>query len=960
MWALIFAGAGAAAGWWGWARVTYRAEGAVRLGIQQGAGVDVVGAGEDSGGALRLDEVIERELETLRGLAGEVSGEIPGEIPGAGVGEPDGLAPAASGEARDQLVIEARRAADAATRLVVTATATDPATAGAALRSVLAAYRATTALTGDAARTAAWRSAYSELNAARAEAAAARSRVAEARRAMSDTDAADAADDPSSAAGEYSGGGGASGGGGELEVAWAQANWTLNEARQAAEAVGRRVEALREMPAATVGELAAVDADAAAWRAAQREMDQRLAEAVWPPNPAAAARLTERTRLEARLRERAADTRILPIGDGELTFRAARLSEAEARLAGLRDETRRAEQAVARLSPRIAAWRKLAADAEAAEARLAAKEAALAQLDPGSGVRLVAAEVVGGGSVSPGDGLMNRNGSAGPADASTAFGDGASQGVYVWRDGRPAAAGLGAAIGCLAGAGLCGLVFLLDPRVRRSRDGGLVGSGVPVLGAVPTVGGTSTPPSAAGDGRVGTSPEIESIQSVRAVLEGRMRESEGDELSGAGGVPGAGGAFAVVGVGSGSGATSVAVGLAASMALSGSRVLLIDLAWLQKPAGASGDDQQATRAGLGVDGVIEELGYLDDEDRELITLGGGGDATEDALAGDGDPGDPGVGFGAMLNGASLRRSVVQTRLPGLAVLSAMGRGEALRRQWAGRVSSRWLSKLMQVSRRGGYAATIIDAGAATGSVEGMLGCAAADGTVVVVSQPETQADYDRAVTRLRLVGATILGTVLNRSDAKRLGRARKSSLKSSTAPVHHAGGLGRSSGSGIFAAAIEARSGKSDADSGSGMMNAPLPHIEDPSPPSPEASSEVSEMPIATETDAEPRGGSVFGVESPSIPPGVDPVSEPPAELHPTPARTPPPRPSQPPAATDVAETPAVTDSVEPQQKRPADGPAEPEIHVADDVMDQLVDHAIRAAAKRSRPASPLSKPDDE
>lgn len=945
---LVCAGAGAAAGWWGWGQVTYRAEGAVRLGIEQdtagasGGGGTVGVSGDRDSGVLRLDEVIERELETLRGLAGQdIEYESTGRV---------------ARQTPDGLVIDAYRAPDAATRLVVTATAHDPATAEAALRSVLAAYRATTALTGDAERTASWRSAYQQLNAARAEAAAARSRLADGRRAMSEVGGAtgepsvDRQSAKPQAAAEKDGvvsavtSGGSSGGtsgGGELEVAWAQANWTLNEAQQAAEAVGRRVEALREMAPATVREVVALDPEAAAWRAEQREIDAELADAVWPPNPSAAALLTQRTNLAARLMARAADTRILPIGDGGLVFRAARLSEAEARRDGLREDQRRAEEEVARLAPPIATWRKLIADAEAAEARLAAQESALTQLDPGSGVRLVGAQIVGSDFSFGNESGDGENASSDPAPPPSASGSELPRGVAVWHDGRPEAAGLGAAIGWLAGAGLCGLLFLLDPRVRRTRDGGLVGSAVPVLGAVPTVDDAA---SGAGNRRADTTQEIESIQSVRAVLEGKMREGETEDDPGTG----ASGAFAVVGVGQGSGTTSVAVGLAASMALSGSRVLLIDLAWLQKPAGSSGDDAQATRAGLGIDGVIEELGYLEDEDRELIMLGSGSEYDPEEV--------PAVGFGAMLSGASLRRSVVQTRLPGLAVLSAMGRGEALREQWAGRVSSRWLSKLMQVSRRGGYTATILDAGSATGSVEGMLGCAAADGTVVVVSQPESQADYDQAVTRLRLVGATILGTVLNRSDAPRLGRGKKHAATKS----RRAGGLGTTSGSGIFAAAIEARSGKTAGSTdGSGLIGAPLPRIEDDAtdPLTTSESAARSARTIAEDT----RGDSVFGVESPSIPPGVDPLNEPPADRQPTPVRTPPPNPPPTPAPVhaETPQPPAET-SDEPGDEPTPELPIVPEVQVADDVMDQLVDHAIRAAAKRPRPASPVTPPTDD
>ncbi len=387
----------------------------------------------------------------------------------------------------------------------------------------------------------------------------------------------------------------------------------------------------------------------------------------------------------------------------------------------------------------------------------------------------------------------------------------------------------------------------------------------------------------------------------------------------------------MTGIAASSGATSVAVGLAASMALSGSRVLLIDLAWLQKPAGR-GTDDDATRAGLGIDGVIAELGYLDDEDREAI-----------ALAEEGDEAD--VGFGAILRGVSLRQSVVQTRVAGLSVLSAMGRAQTLRAEWAGRLSSRWLRKLMEVARRGGYTATILDAGSATGSVEGMLGCAAADGTVLVVSGGQTQADYDKAVTRLRLVGATILGTVLNRSDARRLSDKHAAR---SAARLHAAGGT---TGSGIFAAAIEAGTGSGLVNGGSKWATAPLPRVED----------DVWGQPHPTADADELNPASAFNPDA-SLPhdkalpaAGVDPFPEPPATVQPTPPR-------QPPKHTTAAAAAFEDDSRDAAREIDLEadqgsGSPIPEIHVADDVMDLLVDHAIRAA-QRPRPTQPAPPSD--
>lgn len=972
--ALLGAATGAAAGWWGVGQRTYRAQAIVRLGVERaglvmmddhvtgvsdvparpfsdaisgGGGITSDGGGITSGGGgggggigVRLDGVVERELAMLTAMAGQAA------VTNNADENPDGL------------VIEARRAEGSASRLIVTATANNPAAAMSAVQSVVAQYQATTVLHQEAEQAATWRAGQEKLGALRAQVAAARARRAGAQVSL-------AAAGPGGLAASFDGGAEA------LESAWAQANWRLTESARALEVVERRVEMLEALPAARPSEVAASDTEVAAWNARLREIEAAVTDMIWPPSSAVAALLIEGAMLANQRESRVNDTRLVAVGDDGRVVRAVRLSEARAGRDLLVEEVTRARAGVATLKPSLSAWRTLTAEAESARALLAAQDAAMAELDPGPGVRLIAAEIVAANS-----GAVPVLGDANePVEADGGGGGaGAGAGAGVWRDGRPMAAGWGAGAGALLGGVLCGLLFMLDNHVRRGRDGGLVGSAVPVLGAVPTITPGTTPGTQEGvkhsgalGGRASGGGQMDSIQSVRAVLESRMRaageSSRGSadrsgeasdtqaQVSGGGG----GGAFAVVGVESGSGATSVAVGVAASMALSGSRVLLIDLAWLQKPAG-DGDDAQALRAGLGVDGVIQELGYLEDEDREAITLGDEGD-------GDGDA----IGFGAILSGVSLRRSVVQTRVPGLAVLSAMGRGESLRGQWAGRVSSRWLEKLLEVSRAGGYDATILDAGSATGSVEGMLGCGAADGTVVVVSRSQTQAQYDKAVTRLRLVGATILGNVLNRSDGKRRGKAGRSAggyAAGGTGRVGAAGGVGLSSGSGIFAAAIEARAGGSvsgaargigPAGSGSQLGGAtsggssgggsggvaPMPRVES--------------EPIWTTDDAQASEG-LIGT-------GVDPVSEPPTVAGPTPARTPPSAGAGgagggasgsgavPVAEVESEQADASAVGADVESSEPVERSLEPQI--ADDVMDQFVDSAIRAAADRPRRRSP-------
>lgn len=802
---LLGAVLGGALGYWVLGERTYEARGFVQL----GHAAETLPTGPTAGpgliDAVWFDEVVQRELDELRRLGGK-----PGQAQ----------------------AFEVAAGVDAAipTRLSVSVRSNQPVTAEVNLETLLAIYAGGTQLIADAERAAYYQTQRDTLLKLKSHAAQARSLLAAAKtsKITFDTDGPKEID---------------------LDATWSAVNAMLLVAEQDAEATTRRLDELNTMDPPTTTEVAALDPEAAVWLGRQRALDEQLSVTAWPPAPAAAKRLRERAELESKLRERAADTRVLPVGPDSLVFRGVRLSVAQSAADAASQRLAAARSKADQLEPVVTQRRQLEADAQRLTAAAAEAEAQLAALDPGPGLRLV------------GRGFLP---------------DTSEPTASVARDTRRAWATAGALGGAAIGLSATVFFFLTDKRVRRTASGTLVDSSLPLISAVPVVGAAGKK----NDGLMGVSAEVSSIQSVRAVLEGRMARGQVS--------------FGVAGVGPGSGTTSIATGLAVSMAVSGSRVLLIDLAWLQKPAG-TGTDDEATREGLGIDGVIEELGYLEDEDSEILALGG----------------DAEVGFGALLEGASLRRSVVQTRLPGLAILSAMGQAEALRGQWAGRLSSRWLSKLLTVSRSGGYAATILDTGSATGSVEGMLGCAAADGTIVVVSQHQTQAEYDKAVSRLGMIGATPIGTVLNRSGSPRRGETR--------GQLALAQATGGTTGSGIFAAAIEARSGgRSGSNSGgrsadhggggAGMMIAPLPTF-DETPPD-------------------------------TIAPGVDPLDEPPAAAQPTPPRTPP-RAALPTASAEPSEHHEIAEAA-----AGFDDPMAPQIHVIDDVMDQIVDHAIRSARR--------------
>lgn len=732
----------------------------------------------------RLDEVLQRELDLLKQLGGTPA--------------------------------SARRSPDTLTRLEVTARANSAAEAEALVTGVLAAYRAQTQLAPEA-------QAADELDAQAQRLDQRRTDLAQRRR-----DATGGPDTPDADAP------------GDAELLWQAAAAAADTAQRRAAIATQHAQVLLKSDPPQVTELAAVDPQTRELLDRREKLDEQLSNTVLPPSPRTAERMSERNTLDAQLKTRLTDTRLLPgdadpqpVSVGAALARAERL-EAAAAAAAARMDT---------LEPKVSAQRSRAAALDAEAQALRAEAAALsrqrAALGPGGGViRLAPAQA-------PGPDLH----------------------AVVDHDPRPMRAALWGLVGLGTGGLLPLLWFLSDRRVRRTRQGELAGVETPLLGTVPVMDHAGDAHELSEDGVVGGS--VASIDAVRAVLEARV---EGGES-----------VFAVTGVAGGSGTTSVTVGLAVSLALAGQRVVLIDLSWLQNtPDTGTGEaGPRDAQAGRGVDGVIAELGYLDEEDQERLALSqheADADQSDDAE----DPAALG-GFTALLAGAPLAKSVLRTRLPRLSVLSALGRGDALRDAWTGRLSSKWMRRLFEICRGSGRV-LVIDTGTADGGVEGVLACAAADGTLVVVTSRETQTDFVRCAGRLKLVGANVIGTVLNRHGQRRIAPGN---------PDRRRVASGGTRGSGLFAAAIEARRGD-----------------------------DARRPPLPRGADAKPAPSN-----------SVDPIDEPPTEVRPTPERVPP--------------APLTGDRTD------------PEIHVVDDVMDQLVDHAIRSAQSTRRgPATPTAASD--
>ncbi len=324
-----------------------------------------------------------------------------------------------------------------------------------------------------------------------------------------------------------------------------------------------------------------------------------------------------------------------------------------------------------------------------------------------------------------------------------------------YRDDRVAYAALGAGVGL--GLGFVGalLVVLGNDRMRPEDEPVLVAARAPLLGALPDL----LPEHAT---RADADHAAMSMHQMRARLES-LAEAHDQR------------AFAVVSAEGGVGKTSVSVGLAASLATAGHRVLLIDgdLTGRRNPT----DPDAAAHPGL--DQVLQEMGHLPRQTAELFVA----DHTRTGLLG-------------ALRGLPLAHCVVETRIAGLDALPALG----ARPEHASRLSGKSIRRLIAASRSR-YDYVLLDSGRVPGGVETLLLASNADGVLMVIDPSQRQRGFDRAMSQLRLVGAHIIGTVFNRAH----DRAKHQRAAAQDHSPWRPSDLG-SSGSGIFAAAIDTQS----------------------------------------------------------------------------------------------------------------------------------------------------------
>lgn len=313
-------------------------------------------------------------------------------------------------------------------------------------------------------------------------------------------------------------------------------------------------------------------------------------------------------------------------------------------------------------------------------------------------------------------------------------------------------------------------VALVDDRLRRPDREILSGLDAPLVGTVPSIRVSKV---------TATDSDLTalSIHEVRARLEAAV-DGHGHK------------AFAITSAKAGSGKTSLTVGLASSLAMSGRRVLLVDCELAGRVNAAPPSDGEAKDDHQNLDDVMLDMGYLDPRDAELFHRSG----------------MPEVGLVASLGGKPLRQCTLDTRVPGMALLPAIG----ARPQHIGQMSGRFVRRLVQEAVE--FDVVLFDTGSVPGSVEALFVTAETDGVLLVVSRGQTQKAIDHAMSQLRMVNAHVIGTVFNRTAERDLtvrayaptGKAAKA-LTSDDDRRRVKLLQQHGSGSGIFAAAIEAQ-----------------------------------------------------------------------------------------------------------------------------------------------------------
>lgn len=352
-----------------------------------------------------------------------------------------------------------------------------------------------------------------------------------------------------------------------------------------------------------------------------------------------------------------------------------------------------------------------------------------------------------------------------------------------YRDRRSIMAALFGVTGGTVGLCLVLLVAALDDRMLQPDSATLDGTAAPLLGAVPGVSPQGANPQESDLAAL-------CIHEIRALLQVRAA-SNGSK------------AFAITSPSRGAGTTSLTAGLASSLAISGTRTLLIDCDLAGRvqatPPGAGHRDDHHAEDDMGrgkpiqtvaasVDQVMLQMGYVNEQDASIFL----------------NPRDTETGLLGVLSGSPLEQCVVQTNLPDLWILPAL----CARAQDIGKMSSGFIRGLIDQAKSM-YDIILLDTGPIPGSVEALFVTSAADAVVMVVRRGESQSRFDRSISYLRMVDAEVAGSVFNSAEKQSLNvqAARRADGTQPDAPVPRPRRRPElTAGSGILLAAVQDQS----------------------------------------------------------------------------------------------------------------------------------------------------------
>ena len=319
----------------------------------------------------------------------------------------------------------------------------------------------------------------------------------------------------------------------------------------------------------------------------------------------------------------------------------------------------------------------------------------------------------------------------------------AGGGLVLWSELRPADAGTRSDALQLDDDGLSPAPARGVTATLRSSDDvqdELRDAAPPLLGMVPEVPSSHRLTSPSFDATAS------SIHQIRAVLQVHATAHDAR-------------AFAFTSPRRGAGKTSVTIGVASSLAMSGTRTLVVDCDLAGRIARGQTADPVAPAAG-------ERFGPLDPGDaaaradaRDTVVLEEGYLSEDDTHALARPVGEaPRIGVAGLLDGGRLEDCVVQSTVPHLSLLPATH----AQTRHIGMMSDAFIRRLI-AQAQGHYDVVLFDSGPVPGSVEALLVTSQVDGVVVVVPQGESRDALSRTMSYLKVVEARVFGTVFNRA-----------------------------------------------------------------------------------------------------------------------------------------------------------------------------------------------------